>query len=271
MSWTFEASRPGPHLVIQALTHGNEVCGAIALDWLLRESIRPVRGTLTVVFANVAAYLRFDALRPFASRCVDEDFNRLWTPEVLDGPRDSGELRRARELRPLYERRRFPARPPFDVGALSASGNGGAPPQGRRTGARAGDARAHRRRRGACGRPPLARLLVLRRRGRSAQRVADRMRAALGSRRTRTSHARRSLRFLRHFGMVRRCVAGPRARRPPRPAATGCRGHRDRDHRQRRLPLYARRYTACRRSLAPAPSMPTMAEPKSRHRTTTAC
>lgn len=105
--WTFAASRPGPHLVIQALTHGNEVCGAIALDRLLREGIRPVRGTLSLVFANVDAYLRFDRTRPFASRCVDEDFNRLWTHEVLDGQRVSSELARARELRPLYERTDF--------------------------------------------------------------------------------------------------------------------------------------------------------------------
>ena len=105
--WTFAASHPGPHVLIQALTHGNEVCGAIALDRLLREGIRPVRGTLSIVFANVDAYLRFDSARPFASRCIDEDFNRLWTPEVLDGQRDSSELKRARELRPLYERTDF--------------------------------------------------------------------------------------------------------------------------------------------------------------------
>jgi predicted deacylase len=101
--WTFAAHRRGPHVLVQALTHGNEVCGAIALDWALREGLRPTRGTLTLAFANVAAYRRFDASDPFASRCVDEDFNRLWTAEVLDGPRDSAELRRARELRPLYD------------------------------------------------------------------------------------------------------------------------------------------------------------------------
>ncbi len=106
-AWTFAASRPGAHLVLQALTHGNEVCGAIALDRLLREGIRPVRGTLSILFANVDAYDRFDRARPFASRCVDEDFNRLWTPEMLDGARESSELRRARELRPLYERADF--------------------------------------------------------------------------------------------------------------------------------------------------------------------
>jgi len=102
-AWTFAADRTGPHVLVQALTHGNEVCGAIALDWALRENLRPTRGTLSLVFANVAAYRSFDPGNPFTSRSVDEDFNRLWTREVLDGPRDSVELRRARELRPLYD------------------------------------------------------------------------------------------------------------------------------------------------------------------------
>ena len=38
----------------------------------------------------------FDRTDPFASRCVDEDFNRLWTADVLDGPRQIGRPRRAR-------------------------------------------------------------------------------------------------------------------------------------------------------------------------------
>jgi predicted deacylase len=101
--WRMGSSLHGPHVVVQALTHGNEVCGAIALDWLLAQGFHPSRGTLTLVFANVAAYRRFDAADPFASRCVEEDFNRLWTAEVLEGPRNSAELARARELRPVYD------------------------------------------------------------------------------------------------------------------------------------------------------------------------
>jgi predicted deacylase len=101
---TFAADRAGPHVLLQALTHGNEVCGAIALDWLLAKDFRPTRGTLSISFANVAAYLAFDPADPFASRCVDEDFNRLWSADVLDGPRQTADLARARELRPLYER-----------------------------------------------------------------------------------------------------------------------------------------------------------------------
>jgi predicted deacylase len=101
--WRFESERPGPHVTIQALTHGNEVCGAIALAELLGAALRPVRGTLTLIFANVDAYLAFDAGDPFASRCLDEDLNRIWTPEVLEGPRHSRELERARALRPCYD------------------------------------------------------------------------------------------------------------------------------------------------------------------------
>jgi predicted deacylase len=102
--WTFAGAGTGPHVLVQALTHGNEVCGAIALDWLLAKDFRPTRGALSLCFANIEAYQGFDRTDPFGSRCVDEDFNRLWTAEVLDGPRKNAELARARALRPLYER-----------------------------------------------------------------------------------------------------------------------------------------------------------------------
>ena len=101
--WTFDSGREGPHLGIQALTHGNEVCGAFALDFFLAESLRPVRGKLSFCFANAAAYRNWNPEEPFKSRFVDEDFNRVWSDEVLNGTRDSAELRRARELRPFYD------------------------------------------------------------------------------------------------------------------------------------------------------------------------
>jgi predicted deacylase len=99
----FSAEAPGPHVLVTALVHGNELCGAIALDLLLRRGPRPARGTLTLAFCNVAAFARFDPAQPSASRFVDEDFNRVWSPEVLDGPRRSAELARARQLRPVVE------------------------------------------------------------------------------------------------------------------------------------------------------------------------
>ena len=100
---TFEARQAGPHVLITALTHGNEICGAIALDRLFQAGVRPRRGRLTLAFNNVAAYHEFDARYPIASRYVDEDFNRLWSPATLDGPRQSTELARARALRPIVD------------------------------------------------------------------------------------------------------------------------------------------------------------------------
>ena len=103
----FVAAPPGPHVLVCALTHGNEICGAIALDRLLRAGVRPRRGTLTLAFDNVAAYREFDPRHPIASRYVDEDFNRLWAPATLDGPRRSVELDRARALRPIVDEADF--------------------------------------------------------------------------------------------------------------------------------------------------------------------
>ena len=100
---TFDSGVAGPHVLVTALTHGNEICGAIALDRLLRAGLRPRRGRLTLAFDNVAAYKSFDRRYPVVSRFVDEDFNRLWDEATLDGPRQSAELARARALRPFVE------------------------------------------------------------------------------------------------------------------------------------------------------------------------
>lgn len=100
---TIDSGRPGPHVLINAVTHGNELCGAIAVDSLLRRHIRPRRGRLSLGFANVAAYHRFDPARPGEARYMQEDFNRVWSAEMLDGSRRSLELDRAREIRPLID------------------------------------------------------------------------------------------------------------------------------------------------------------------------
>jgi predicted deacylase len=100
----FDSGRSGPQVMVQALTHGNEFCGAIALIALLQQGLRPSRGSLTVAFANVAAFARFDFDDPDRSRYIDEDYNRVWADEVLFGARDSIELRRARELARFVDR-----------------------------------------------------------------------------------------------------------------------------------------------------------------------
>jgi len=98
-----DSGKPGPNLMIQALSHGNEICGALALVWLLREKVRPARGRLTLAFANVEAFARFDHDDPDRSRYIDEDYNRVWADEALFGKRDSIELRRARQLQPFVD------------------------------------------------------------------------------------------------------------------------------------------------------------------------
>jgi predicted deacylase len=101
--WSFASAAAGPHTAIVSLVHGNEFAGALALQRLMATLAAPTRGRLSLVFANLSAFTRFDPREPTASRYVDEDLNRVWCREVLDGTRDSVELRRARALRPLFD------------------------------------------------------------------------------------------------------------------------------------------------------------------------
>ena len=100
---TFDSGKPGPHVMINAVTHGNEICGAIALDILFKDNIRPINGKLTLAFVNHLAYSTFDPSAPSLSRFIDEDFNRVWVEERLDGQEKTAELQRARELRPVFD------------------------------------------------------------------------------------------------------------------------------------------------------------------------
>ncbi|MBU6425660.1 MAG: succinylglutamate desuccinylase/aspartoacylase family protein [Rhodospirillales bacterium] len=98
-----ESGIDGPHVVLVSLIHGNEFAGAIALAELLAENFKPLRGKLTLGFANLAAYTRFDPANPVASRFVEEDLNRVWDDFTLFGVRRSAELDRAREIKPIID------------------------------------------------------------------------------------------------------------------------------------------------------------------------
>ena len=97
-------AEPGPEVLITALVHGNEYSGALALDAFLRSGLVPQRGRITAAFCNVAAFSGFDPAQPDASRFVDEDFNRVWAVDRLEGEQHSVELERARALRPFVGR-----------------------------------------------------------------------------------------------------------------------------------------------------------------------
>jgi predicted deacylase len=98
---SFDSGQPGPHVMVNCLTHGNELCGLKAVTVLLDHGIRPRAGRLTLSFANIAAYARYDVDNPQASRFVDRDLNRLWQDSVIDNDTTSTEAVRAKELRPL--------------------------------------------------------------------------------------------------------------------------------------------------------------------------
>jgi predicted deacylase len=97
-----ESGKPGPTVMVTALTHGNEVSGAVVVDALLAAGLKPRKGTLIFSFNNIEAYHSFDAKTPFKSRLVDEDFNRTWGR--LDQPANTVETRRAQVVKPFIER-----------------------------------------------------------------------------------------------------------------------------------------------------------------------
>lgn len=103
--WRWAASEPGRHVMVSALVHGNELCGAWAVRDLLASGIRPRRGSLTVVLANLDAFARFDPQRPHVSRYVHADLNRLWgdMPWRHGGTELGSEHWRALALQPHVE------------------------------------------------------------------------------------------------------------------------------------------------------------------------
>lgn len=94
---------PGPNVLLTAIVHGNENCGAVALARLLDSGFTPTRGSVTAVFANVDAYHRSSPALPWRGRYIDEDLNRLWDPARLAAPADTSEHRRAKALVPLVD------------------------------------------------------------------------------------------------------------------------------------------------------------------------
>jgi predicted deacylase len=100
--WHFHSGVAGRKVMVSALMHGNELCGAWALKELLNAGVRPERGSLTLAFCNLEAFDRFDLNDHDASRFTDEDMNRQWIPERLTQP-NTRERRRAAALAPFVK------------------------------------------------------------------------------------------------------------------------------------------------------------------------
>jgi predicted deacylase len=101
--WHFDSGVPGKQVMICALTHGNELCGAWALKAFLASGLRPRQGSLTLAFCNLDAFDSFDKDNYLPSRLVDEDLNRVWSDDKLTD--DSTQARRrAAELLPWVKR-----------------------------------------------------------------------------------------------------------------------------------------------------------------------
>ena len=97
----FDSGVDGPHVMVNTLVHGNELCGAHVVKFLFDKGIlTPKRGTFSVAIANHQAYDAFDANNPLDSRYIDEDMNRVWGTDVLTGDRQTLEVKRARSMRP---------------------------------------------------------------------------------------------------------------------------------------------------------------------------
>jgi predicted deacylase len=100
--WSFDSGKPGRHVMVSSLVHGNELCGAWALKGMLEAELRPEIGKLTLVFANLRAFERFDPTNHDASRFVDEDMNRQWMPERI-AQATTQERQRVAQLEPFVK------------------------------------------------------------------------------------------------------------------------------------------------------------------------
>lgn len=104
--WLLDSESPGPTVMISALIHGNELCGAWALKEILQHGIQPSKGRLILAFCHLQSFDQFDPKHPDRSRFIDEDMNRVWSLDRLTQGH-SIEQQRAQALQPWVEQADF--------------------------------------------------------------------------------------------------------------------------------------------------------------------
>jgi predicted deacylase len=106
--WHFDSGQPGREVLVTALVHGNELCGAWAVLAALQAGLRPRQGALSLAFCNLAAFDSFEPAAWDRSRAVDQDLNRVWGPMTWRQTAVPGnttvEQARALQLLPFAER-----------------------------------------------------------------------------------------------------------------------------------------------------------------------
>ena len=190
--------------------------------------------------------------------------------DVLDGPRQTADLRRARALRPLYDRVDYLLDLHSMTDRCPPLAMAGRQRKGVELAQALGIAGAHHRRRRARRRQAAARLRVLRRFRGSAQCAADRMRPALGSCRAGRGEAGDAA-FPPPFRHVRSRVPRRSSRARAHAAAEGDRGHGDGARSPPTTSASSCRSTGSSSCRRPGRCSRATATPISRRPTTTAC
>lgn len=104
---------PGPTVAIFGVTHGNEISGFEALEFLMEDmelAKREIHGKILLIVHNLKAYQGYRSavednisLKNIDFRCIDINLNRVFLDEFLDDPKhqDAYEIQRAKEIRKI--------------------------------------------------------------------------------------------------------------------------------------------------------------------------
>lgn len=100
----YGGSEPGPRLIFLGGVHGNEPAGIIALEQVLNRlhaANPPFHGKMLALRGNLAALAR-------STRYIDEDLNRIWTPQRINAlaecpPKECAETLEEKEQRELFK------------------------------------------------------------------------------------------------------------------------------------------------------------------------
>jgi hypothetical protein len=113
-----ESGRPGPRVLVQALTHGNEICGALALNGC-SSRVCPGHRAADAGLCQRRGLRRFDPEAPHRRATSTRTSTGCGPTTCCSAPR-LGRIAPGARAAALRRRRRSAARHPFDARALPA-------------------------------------------------------------------------------------------------------------------------------------------------------